>query len=133
MAITYITWIAHKVSHNTISHIKPVMDYNWSDVITCEERGLGRVASDPRELGTLEGDMAVLNEVQAEGDTILDRIKSTCGNFYIHTCTAQEALDYCNTWYPVAPEDVTAFPDGYFELDIDLFTIIDNRPIPEDI
>ena len=124
MAKRYITWIPFRVSHNTIAHIKPVLDSNWSDVVTITETPYGRVSGDPRMLGIIEGNFSQINAVQPEGDTLLDRIKASVAPFYVQVVgTAQEAVDYCNSWYPPADGD-----NDYFSLDVDGFTLIDNRP-----
>lgn len=126
MAKRYITWIPYKVSHNTIAHIKPVLDSNWSDVVTITETPYGKVSGDPRMLGIVEGNFTALTAVQPEGDTILDRIKASASPFYVQiVATAQEAVDYCNQWYPSGEDP------AYFELDVDGFSIVDNRPVEE--
>ena len=102
----YESKIKAKVKHDCYIKSKP------------EKETTGHPAQKPLEI--IED---IITWCSTEGDTILDRIKASCSNFYVRTCTAQEALDYCNAWY-----DSGLDPD-YFTLDVDSFTLIDGRPI----
>lgn len=132
MVKSYFLWIPFNLGDGYNAHVKPVFDNNftfWGSVTETPYTG-GNLGADPRYLGIIETNKwAQLNTQLPEGVTPLDLIKQNLSPFSITMITPARALELCNVWYPVKAGDEAQFPNGYFELDVDGFTIVDNRPL----
>ena len=119
---TYITWQTLWLNNQEGRHIDANVNLNWNyegRPITCECLGYGRVPMDNRMLAIIE-----IPDNQYSGATI-NRFWKSIDVFASEQITPQEALDLCNLWYADSPlKEGKLVP---FELDIDGFSLIDNR------
>lgn len=130
---TYVTWMSFWVKGAFAVHPTSTVERNWSEHFTWEENitdkgtSINGTGIDHRHLAVLSWDDSTTNSVKIQD------FKTNMGVFAFKQKTVNEALALANTWYPVKSGDEASFPDGYFELDTDNFTIIDNRPVDSPI
>lgn len=129
MVKTYFLWLPVTLGNGYTGHVGPAFNRNFGFWGTVQELsytgGMGN--ADPRALAVFETNKwTQLNNATPEGQTPLDMIKTNLSMFNITIITPERALALCNQWYPPQNGD-----SDYFSLDVDGFTLIDNRPEPE--
>lgn len=97
----------------------------WKDVISFQETSIVGTNGDARMLGIVEYD-----------DKYQDEFENKFLMNYDYHCmlevTVNKALELANRWYPQFEADDGTMTDS-FVLDTDGFTLIDQRPVEEDM
>ena len=115
----YITYTRF-LTRNNREDPTNAMNYLWKDIFSITEtayNGLGN--SDARFIAILEYEDTVEQK-------LIDRMMLNFTYHMFTMVTPEKALEFCNEWYP-------SDTDAYFALDSDNFTLIDNRPVEEDL
>ena len=125
---TYITWMEFILNRNYRAHPDDFVKISWDGYFWFESLSYTGNGIDKRHLGIVSWDDEKVNA------TLIEEFLRQASYFNFQQKTLAEVNTLLNTWYPVTQEDAEAFPSGsYFTLDVDGFTIIDNRPIDESL
>jgi hypothetical protein len=121
----YITWQrlwnGTNVGVDPSAQINNNWNYGGARKVTCTELSYGHVPEDSRLLAIVEFDDAE-HDPQNQG-RFFDSLSPWVGT----KITPQKALSLCNEWYPSGEDP------AYFTLDVDNFTLIDGRPVEEEL
>ena len=117
----YITWQTFWLNRQEGRHIDANIELNWSyedNPITCEVLGYGNTNNDKRQL-------AILDIPEIYDEDVISRFYRSLDVFAVEQILPTKALSLCNEWY--ADSELIKGKETPFELDVDEFTLIDNR------
>jgi hypothetical protein len=120
MTTTYVLWETLYTNAGG-AHPGKQAEQNWhrQTDLTFSELRYGGNSIDARFLG----------RVEHSSTEQLNSFLQSMRLFNMQSVTPTEAVAYCNKVEPVSEEHTIDFPNGYFELDADGVTIIDNKPV----
>ena len=120
----YITWNRFEIRHNVFADPDNSINRLW-ELITFTGLPYGEVQlathKDMRRIAILEYDD---NDINSD---VFTKFMNNYSNFCFTEETPTKIIELLNEWYP------NSEGENYFSLDSDGFTIIDNKPIPEDL
>lgn len=118
----YVTYTPFVVSTRHMTHPTESVNRLWNGVITFQETNIVGTNGDSRMLGIVEYDSKYEDEY---ANKFLHNYNYHC----MLEVTVTKALELANEWYP--KEEGQELDS--FTLDADGFTLVDNKPVPEDL
>jgi len=112
MVKEYITYARKWINKGIWQDPSYETNTQWNNIVFLTETSFGNTENDKRFLATIEYD---------ENFDKIDRYINNYSSYSFTRITPAKALELCIEWYG---EDM-------FELDVDGFTLIDKRPVPE--
>ena len=117
----YVTYTPFVVSTRHMTHPTESVERLWKDVIKFQELPIVGTDGDSRMIGYIEYEEEHADKVESK----------FIPNYSYHcmlTISVEKALELANRWYPQWADENEAMHDS-FTLDVDGFTLVDNRPV----
>lgn len=113
----YITWQTLWLNNQEGRHIDANINRNWdyeTNPITYEQINISETENDKRQIG-------IINIPDTYSESVIERFYKSLYSFAVEKITPSKALEIA----------LEKYGEGSFSLDVDDFTLIDNREIEE--